>query len=107
MRHEETTFTKVRYSGKLGPTIGDRTANASYNLEIVGGMAFISLLSDQLHSTIVVRSLPHLLNFYRDLGAILNDLQPGLTLPLPEGDPDYIEALKVIHEADRLNLEGK
>ena len=107
MRHEETTFTKVRYIGKLGPTIGDRTDVASYNMEILGGMVFLSLVSGQLHATIGIRSLPHLLNFYRDLGALMNELQPGLTLPLPEGDPSEVDAMKVIHEADRLRLEEK
>lgn len=105
MRHEETAFTKVRYEGKLGPVIGDRTDVPYYRLEEMSGGAYLALNSSQLHASIVIRSLPHLLNFYRDLGDLLNEIQPGLTLPLPEGDPSEIDAMKVIFEADRVRGE--
>lgn len=51
--------------------------------------------------------LPRLFNVYRDLGALLNDAQPGLTYPLPDDSPDLVDAMKIIYEADRLRRENK
>ena len=107
MRIEKNSFTRVKWTGDFGAIIGDRLEVAGYRIELMGPALYLSIQSKDLHASLVARDLPRLLNFYRDLGNALNDLRPGLTLPLPENDPDYIEALKVIHEADRLNLEGK
>ena len=107
MRTEETPFTKIRYCGKLSPVIGDRTESISYNMEILGGAAFLSFTSNSLYASFTAHSLPHLLNFYRDLGALINDLQPGLTLPLPDGDPSEVDAMKVIYEADQIQKGAK
>ena len=49
-----------------------------------------------------IDSLPHLLNLYRDLGSLLDELQPGLTNPLPDGSADELDAIKVSWEADQL-----
>lgn len=107
MRIEENSFTSTHYSGKLGPIIGDRTDVANYQMQKLGECAFISIIAGDLHASIMVRSLPHLLNFYRDLGAVLDDLQPGLVSPLPDGDKNEVDAMKVIYEADRLQREDK
>ena len=39
---------------------------------------------------------------WRDLGLLLNDAQPGLTLPLPAGDPNEVDAMKVHYVADQI-----
>ena len=107
MRIEENSFTRLKWTGHFGPIIGDRVEVAGYQIELLGPSVYLALQSKDLHASLVARDLPRLLNFYRDLGDALNELQPGLTMPLPDGDPDYVEALKVVHEADRLRAEGK
>ena len=44
--------------------------------------------------------IARLYNLWRDIGSLLNDSCPGLTEPLPENDPDIIEAIKVVSAAD-------
>lgn len=107
MRIEENAFSRVRWTGHFGPIIGDRVEVAGYRIEPMGSSLYLAIQGAEIHASLVARDLPRLLNFYRDLGDALNELQPGLTLPVPENDPDYIEALKVIHEADRLQGENK
>jgi hypothetical protein len=55
-----------------------------------------------LYLCLWVDSLPHLLNLYRDLGELLDSLQPGLTSPLPDGDPSEVDAMKVVFVADQI-----
>lgn len=38
---------------------------------------------------------------HRAIGRILDDLQPGVASPLPDDDPQLVDALKVMHEIDR------
>ena len=46
--------------------------------------------------------LAYLYNIWRDLGAYLDDAQPGLTRALPDDSPDLVDAMKVIYVADQL-----
>jgi len=48
-----------------------------------------------------------LYNLWRDLGAILDNVQPGLINPLPDTDPDYLDAWKVAYHADQIRMEVK
>lgn len=43
---------------------------------------------------------------YRAIGNILEGLQPGLVSPLPDGDPNEFDAIRVSYEIDRLWREG-
>ena len=43
---------------------------------------------------------------YRAIGNILEGLQPGLLSPLPTGDPNEFDAIKVAYEIDRKWREG-
>lgn len=104
MRTQTNTRTQVKWNGDFGPSIGDRTVVARYSMEELSGSLMLSVRQGDIHTTLFVHSLPHLLNFYRDLGDFLNELQPGLTLPLPEGDWSEVDAMKVLHEADQLRL---
>ncbi len=97
--------TQIEYKGILGnKPNGD---NARYCISFSCGGVLFSFATNQLHSHLFGDNLPLLFNFYRDLGGALNELQPGLTLPLPDEDPNFVDALKVIHEADRLRMEAK
>ena len=107
MRIEENGFNRVKWMGSFGPIVGDRVEVAGYRIETLGPSLYLALQSKDLLASLAVRSLPHLLNFYRDLGDAINWLQPGLTLPLPDGDPSEVDAMKIIFEADRLRSEGK
>ena len=40
-------------------------------------------------------------NLYRILGRAIGAIQPGLVDPLPEGDPNEVDAMKVVFEADQ------
>lgn len=89
--------------GTLGKAVGDHSEEARYCIFVrEGGAYHISIYTDALHAHVFVQSLPHLFNFYRDLEAALNFLQPGLTSPLPDGDPNIVDAMKVIYEADQI-----
>ena len=104
MRIEETAFTKHSWKGELPWTSKD----SAYRLESLGrsnvSMAFSA---SGVYTGVMCHSLPHLLNFYRDLGALLDELQPGLINPLPDGDPSEVDAMKVIYEADQLQRGQK
>ena len=43
---------------------------------------------------------------YRAIGNILDGLQPGIVSPLPDGDPNEFDAIRVAYEIDRLWREG-
>ena len=95
----ETASKTVEYRGILVP---NKEGELRYKLEKMGSRMLLGFFSDSIHSFLWVDSLPHLLNFYRDLGALLDEAQPGLTNPLPDGDPSELDAMKVVFEADQL-----
>lgn len=103
MRVEETSYTKAAWKGELPWTGG----GAKYRLEAMGATVSISIHSGGLYVGAMCHSLPHLLNFYRDLGGVLDELQPGLVNPLPDGDLSEVDAMKVIYEADRIQRGAK
>lgn len=90
------------FKGSLGKTVGERGVEARYRIAAYAGGVQLSFHTDGVHAHIFISSLPHLFNFYRDLGVSLSHLQPGLTQPLPDGDPSIVDAMKVIYEADQL-----
>jgi len=93
--------------GSLGPGPGDRTGGILYRVEAWGQTAALNFHGNGVHAIVYSYHLPQLLNFYRDLGAAIDFLQPGLINPLPDDSPDFVDALKVIHEADRIRTERK
>ena len=44
---------------------------------------------------------------HRAIGHILDQLQPGITSPVPDDSPDLVDAMKVMHEIDRLWAESQ
>lgn len=95
MKTEEKSSTTTFWKGNVDGSL-------SYRIQPMGHTLYVSYMTDNLGSFMVFRSLPHALNFYRDLGDALNHLQPGLTLPLPGGDPNEVDAMRVVYEADQL-----
>lgn len=89
-------------NGSLGKAIGERGVETGYGIHASGGYLRLGFHTDGVHAHVFIQSLPHLFNFYRDLGVSLSHLQPGLTQPLPDGDPSIVDAMKVIYEADQL-----
>ena len=43
---------------------------------------------------------------YKAIGYSLAIMQPGYIDPVPDGDPNYIDAMKLDHEVNRLYREG-
>lgn len=93
--------------GSLGKAVGERGVEARYGIAAYAGGVQLSFHTDGVHAHVFIQSLPHLFNFYRDLGVSLSHLQPGLTYPLPDGDPSIVDAMKVIYEADQLRKGTK
>ena len=93
----------VRWEGKL-PNFNNVN---SYRLDTSATGACLGISHGGLYVHVYVDSLPHLLNLWRDLGSMLDELQPGLVNPLPDGDRNEVDAMKVIHEADLLQRGGK
>lgn len=107
MRKEENSFSTLKWEGSLGPQIGDRTETLKYELTTTRSSLTIGIFGPGLYTHLYAYSLPHLLNFYRDLSEALNEMQPGLIFPLPDGDPHEVDAMKVVFEADRLRKGDK
>ena len=107
MRKEETQFKAITWVGDMGPGVGDRQPDTRYRIEPSRSSLMMAFHGSNIHAIVYGYSLPHLLNFYRDLGEAIDFIQPGVINPLPDGEPDYVDALKVIHEADRLRMEEK
>ena len=93
---------EIVWRGELNPKYLGDGSPTNYQLSPSGDRVLISLYSGGSHNHLFADSLPHLLNFYRDLGDVLNHLQPGLTLPLPDGDAEELEAIKISWRADQL-----
>ncbi len=96
MRIEENQFSRLRWKGKLG--------NCGYTLS-PAAKPTITVVDDGMAVSFQIDSLPLFFNFYRDLGDLLDHLQPGLVNSLPEGDPSEVDAMKIIYEADQLRKE--
>ena len=55
-----------------------------------------------LNPAVFPEDLVSLVHLHRALGVAIDTYQPGITSPLPDDSPDLVDALKVLHEADRL-----
>jgi hypothetical protein len=100
MRVEENSYPSVKFTGMLNQKpVGEELR---YLLDPSHGRLLASFSGPTLHSHIFFNDLPRLLNFYRDLGAALDFIQPGLVNPLPDGDSNEVDAMKVIYVADQL-----
>ena len=98
----ETKVTKeVKWKNRV-KTFGG--SSVSLDLEPCCGGLSVAICGGAVTS-FISDDLPALYNFYRDLGAALDYLQPGLVYPLPDDDPNLADALMVIDKADELNKE--
>lgn len=50
--------------------------------------------------------LVNLALLHRAIGCLIHSYQPGVVTPVPDGDPDQVDAMKVLHEVDRIWREG-
>ena len=54
-----------------------------------------------MYFSLDIRSVVDAYNLYRILGRAISSVQPGLVDPLPENDPNIVDAMKVVFEADQ------
>lgn len=93
----KTNQVSTIYKGKIG--------DAEYKFDILSNALGWSISTSSLTCGSIIWNLAEAFNLYRDLGAILNDIQPGLTLPLPDGDPNIPDAMMLIDKADTLTRQ--
>lgn len=106
MRTEKKTESPI-WTGKLSTKYLGDGSGIEYQIERLGRHTMFAFHGGGSHTHLFCESLPMILNFWRDLGDALNEAQPGLTLPLPDGDPNEVDAMKVIFEADQLQRGTK
>ena len=63
----------------------------------------ISFLGDSTECTIMLKT-DEALAFWHELGALLDEIQPGATglRPLPDGDPSEVDAMMLRDAADQI-----
>lgn len=84
----------MRKSGKL--------SGGRYSVSTLGGSVAIGYSTASCSCSIWMTDLVEAVVFLRTLEEALNEVQPGLYFPLPEGDPNELKALNIIRKADEL-----